>query len=129
MKTIFEAVCKGEVAGVKLILEQEWDKCEVYKKPGDLKRRHLFGKNEYYDNYLINYNKTHLYTPDELSKYFGPIAFSINNDNKVMLFPQVIIHYQGIGWKGRVEMRYFETNDKAREFYNSLVNEYNLQPV
>ena len=126
---INEAVCNGKVASVKLMLEHEWDKCEVYKKPGDLKRRHLFGKNEYYDDYLINYNKIHLYTPNELSEYFGPIAFSINKNDKVILWPQVIIHYQESGWKGRVEMRYFKTNDEAKEFYNSLVNEYNLQPI
>lgn len=129
MNKIREAVCCGRIASVRLMLEQEWEKVKVIKCPGDLKKRHLFGKNEYYDDYQIMDLHASIYTPKELAKVYGPIAFNINDKNKVILYPQVIIHYQDAPWAGTVEMKYFETNEKAIEFFNKLKDENNLEEI
>lgn len=129
MSKVRKAVCKNKIASVKLILEQEWDKVAVIKCLGDLKKRHLFGKNEYYDDYQIIDSYASIYTPKELANRYGPIAFNINDKNKVILYPQVIILYQDAPWAGTVEMKYFETNERAIEFFEKLKNENNLDEI
>lgn len=126
-----EAVCKNKIASIRLLTRSRLDAKIVHRKGGKTtfwdRVVGLYRHMKEYDDTVIKYNEE-IYTLNNLSKYLC-CCLEVTNDNEIYVASQVVIHYQDTPWKGSVESKYFKTDEEAIKFFNTLVEENNLDLV
>lgn len=127
-----EAVCKNSIASIRLLDKKLLTDAKVLHRKGE--KTTLWDKTvgryrlmKEYDDTLIKH-KGFKYTINDLSTRLC-CTLEIDNDNKVWISSQIIIHYQNKPWEGSIESKYFKTDEEALEEFNKIVEENNMKII
>ena len=122
-----DAISKNSIVAIRLVDKQLLGDAKVLHYKGE--KTTLYDKTVGRYRLMKEYDDTLIkYTLNELSTELC-CTLEVDNDNNVWISSQIITYYQNKFWDGKVESKYFDTDEEALQEFNKIVEKNNMKII